>query len=698
MIKLYGWEYIRLQPDSTIFNIDLTSQTISLSPFSIKDIRYVLGGFGFNTYYLYRHLLSPNKSSLIDSHSLSEKSIFSDINSKQYISDGISPLSPENILIISPGLLTGTAAPASSRLHISARSPLSGLMGSSNIGGHIGARFKSLNVASIIITGRASSLSYLLVNDQGISIQRCEYLKGMDTRVTEQELRKKHPDKLTEILSIGIAGENMVRYACIMHGKDHAAGRTGLGAVMGSKNLKAILVEGVKSSTLTDSSTADISTTDIATREHSTKAVVKEYVESIRSSQPLFEDFSKWGSAAHILPLNGAGQLGTRNYRQGWMAHVEDIDGRNLKQYVHKKRGCHRCPVNCKAEIIIAAGEHQGFTGGRPEYETIINMGSLCGLSDPDELLYLTNLANILGIDTISTGSAIAFAMDLFDRGILINRNGGCSLYDRESFPAYKESLGSDREELALDTGGLELTWGNAKVMEALMVQIANQEGLGKILSQGVKRASEIIGRGSENFAFHSKGVEIYGGDPRGAQAMALTYAISLRGGDFTSVYPVPAFRYPAEQAKEDFGTLESINPLTTEGKAALIRKCLFVSAVIDSLGLCKVPALSILGKFDLENESRLTRSITGLDMSSEEMFTIGERIINMEKLFNIACGATVQHDTLPQFFQSEGLPDGAVKGEKVHGLSEMVQDFYSIMGWDKNGVPTELVMDRLGI
>lgn len=611
----------------TIFNVDLTTKQIDSTQFTSEHVVNILGGFGFNTWYLY-----------------SQSNIFN-----------IPPLSPENILIISPGLLTGTAVPASSRLHINARSPLSGLMGSSNIGGHIGARLKSLNVASIIVRGAASSLSYLLVNSNGVSIYSCEYLKGEDTITTEEELKKKYPGKFTEILSIGVAGENLVSYACIIHGNDHAAGRTGIGAVMGSKNLKAIVIEGVKS---------------IDKVDDSTKAVVKEYVESIKLSLPIYNDFSEWGSAAHILPLNDAGQLGSYNYREGSMDSASAIDGRNLKNYVKKGRSCHKCPVHCKAEIIIEAGLHKGFTGSRPEYETIINMGSLCGLFDPEALLYLSNLANILGIDTISTGSAIAFAMDLFDRGIITN----------------------------YDTGGIELTWGNAKAMESLMLQIANQKGFGKVLSQGVKRASEIIGKGSEKFAFHAKGVELYGGDPRGAQAIALTYAISLRGGDFTSVYPIPAFRYSAKQAQEDFGTSESINPLSSKGKAALVRKCLFVSAVIDSIGVCKVPALSIIGKFDLENESRLIRSITGIDLSSRELFVIGERIINIEKLFNIACGATMLNDTLPEIFQTEGLPEGSVKGEKVHSLSDMVKEFYQLMEWNSEGYPTEELLNRLGI
>jgi len=478
----------------------------------------------------------------------------------------------------------------------------------------------------------------------------------MDTRQTEAALRKKHTSRYTEILSIGNAGENLVVYACIMLGDDHAAGRTGLGAVMGSKNLKAIVIEGDRQTEKTDPAK---------------KATIREYVSTIKKSQPIYNDYSQRGSAGHVGWLNSVGQLGTRNYREGTMENIRRIDGENLQQYVEKKTSCHRCPVHCKAEIKLKEGRHRGFTGGRPEYETVINMGSLCGLSDPEELIYLSNLANMLGLDTISTGSVMAFAMDLYDRGILTME----------------------------DTGGIDLTWGNAEAMERLMHQIAgSREGIGQILAQGVKKASERIGKNSHRYAFHTKGVEIYGADPRGAQAMALTYAVSLRGGDFTSVYPIPAFRYSPEMARKDFGTKASIDPTDIKGKGAMIRKCLLVSAVIDSLGLCKVPALAIIGRFDLENERRLIRAFTGIDLSCRELFRIGERIINMEKLFNLAHGATAEDDNLPAMFQNTKLENAAVKGERVHGLQEMVQDFYNLMGWDRNGVPAKALLDQLNI
>ncbi|MCG8530123.1 MAG: aldehyde ferredoxin oxidoreductase C-terminal domain-containing protein, partial [Desulfovibrionales bacterium] len=398
------------------------------------------------------------------------------------------------------------------------------------------------------------------------------------------------------------------------------------------------------------------------------KTLVRDYVNKIKSGQPVFNDFSTTGSSGHVQWLNDSGQLGTKNYREGHFPGVEKIDGKHLLSYVEKKTSCHKCPVRCKADIKIKQGRHKGFSGGRPEYEIVINMGSLCGLGDPDELLYLSNLSNILGMDAITTGSVIAFAMDLFDRGILTLE----------------------------DTNGLDLSWGNAQSMETLMHWMAQRKGIGATLCLGVKRAAEIIGKGAERFAFHTKGVEIYGADPRGSQAVALSYTVSLRGGDFTSVYPIPAFRYSPEKAQEEFGTPEAVNLLSTGGKGILVKKCLFASAVVDSLGLCKVPTLSIITGFNLENEAPLVQELTGLTLSAKELMAIGERLVNMEKLFNLTHGTCRADDNLPEVFQKKGLPSGPAKGITVTDLSVMVDDFYRAMGWDSQGQPTPDTLERL--
>ena len=598
-----------------IVDINLTDGKINTSAYTAELARRCLSGFGFNTEYLYRHL-PPNTD----------------------------PLGADNVMVLSLGLLTGTAAPSSSRVHISARSPLSGLMGSSNIGGFMGVKLLSLGIRSLIIRGRSRTPVYLQIDENGVEIHDAGALWGKDTRASDAHLKAALGDHKMDVLTIGPAGENQVLYACIMAGIDHAAGRTGMGAVMGSKNLKAISIRGVKQRT---KSSPQVS------------ALVKQYVQSIKGSTSRYHDFSTLGSAGDIKELNEQGLLGTRNYRSLQMEGADKIDGRNLTSFVKRKTSCHRCPVHCKAEIELTEGKYKGFKGGRPEYETIIDMGALCGVSDPEALLYLSNQCNIHGLDSISTGSVIAFAMDLFDRGILTPE----------------------------DTGGLELTWGNADAMETLMEQIARRQGLGDILALGVKRAAEQIGHGAAKYAYHVKGVEMYGSDPRGMMGTALSYAVSLRGGDFTSVYPIPEYRFSPERATAAFGTPKAVEFTATEGKGALVRYCMIASAVIDSLGLCKVPALSIAGHFDLERETALLQALVGLEIDTPELRLIGERIINMEKLFNLRCGATREMDNLPARFVETPIGEGPSKGATAD-LKPMVQDFYQVMGWDPQGQP----------
>jgi aldehyde:ferredoxin oxidoreductase len=609
-----------------IAEVDLTTGKLTAADYSADMAKACLGGLGFNSWYLYNHISSK---------------------------DGA--LDPENVLVISCGLLTGTAAPSSSRIQLSARSPLSGLMGSSNVGGFFGVKLRACGIRSMVIRGRSPKPVFLKASPDGIEIKAADGLWGLETGETEKRLKAAVGDQKSEIMAIGAAGENQVRYACIMFGADHAAGRTGMGAVMGSKNLKAIAVHGPREKQMMDAETSRL---------------VKDYIRQLKASVSRYRDYSTWGSSGDILELHLLGLLGTQNYRKMQFEQARDIDGRRLATYVTRKIGCHRCPVHCKAEVEIPQGKYKGFKGGRPEYETVIDLGALCGVGDPEALLYLSNLCNILGLDSISTGSVIAFAMDLYDRGILSVE----------------------------DTDGLDLTWGNAEAMEALMISIANREGLGDILAQGVRRAARSIGKGAEKYAYHVKGVEIYGGDPRGMMGTALSYAVSLRGGDFTSVYPVPEFRYTPAEAEKEFGTQAAVDYQASEGKGALVRKCLLVSAVIDSLGICKVPALTIIGDFDLEKVSALTRALTGLEISTPELFRIGERIVNFQKLVNLKLGATAGDDTLPDKFIHEPIGEGPASGQRVQELASMVSAFYRCMGWDKQGVPTVAKLKKLGI
>lgn len=609
-----------------IYEVDLTHGEITSRDFTVEMAKEHLGGFGFNVATMYKDVPA-----------------------------GTDPLGPDNIIVLSPGLLTGTAVPCSSRLHICSRSPQSGLMGSSNVGGFFGARVYALNIRSIIIRGSSPTPVSLHFSENGPQLLNAEKIWGKDSRECDELLREQIGDPRLETLVIGPAGENLLPCSCIMAGWDHAAGRNGMGAVMGAKKLKAISIETVK-------------------RKHDLtpvkKELVKTYIKEIKERIPeRYQDFSQLGSSGDILELNEMGLMGTRNYREMQIDNVEKIDGRHLQSYVKKKTSCHKCPVHCKAEIKISAGRHAGFLGGRPEYESIIDLGPLCGLTDPDELLYLSNLCNILGMDTISTGSIIAFAMDLYDRKIIDET----------------------------DTDGLALNWGDAKAMETIMHRMANREGFGAILAQGVKKAAEIIGKGSEKYAYHVKGVEMYGGDPRGLSGTALSYAVSLRGGDFTSVYPIPEFRYSPERAEKEFGSRKAVDFKATEGKGAMVRFCMMVSSIIDSIGVCKVAVLSVANHFDLEMEAQMVNAFAGFDLTPKDFFRIGERIVNMEKMFNLRHGATRAMDTLPDKFTKEVVSEGPSKGTFAN-LEPMVDDFYKSMNWDENGIPTSETLKKFDL
>jgi aldehyde:ferredoxin oxidoreductase len=608
-----------------IISIDLSSESIRQEAVSEAAVLKHLGGLGHNVAALYRH---------------------SDAR--------IDPFDPHNLLVIGRGLLTGTVVPSSARVHINTISPQSGLLGSSNVGGYLGVRMYALDIFSIRIKGKASRPVYLYAGPDKVEIRDAEPLWGLDTRAAEERLRKQVGSQHADTLVIGPAGEKGALYACIMAGWDHAAGRTGLGAVMGAKHLKAIVLKAEPNKEKMTADQAD---------------VIREYVGRMKKSVSRYRKFSKWGSAYDIMETHNVGTLGTRNYQDAQLDNVQMIDGHHLVRYVKKKSKCHRCPIGCKAEIELPSGKYMGFKGGRPEYETVIDLGALCGLTNPEDLLYLSNLCNIVGLDTISTGSVIAFAMELYQRGIL-------SLED---------------------THGIELTWGNAAAMEAVIRQIADRQGLGDILARGVKQAADVIGRGASTYAYHVKGVELYGGDPRGMMGMALAYAVSMRGGDFTSVYPVPEFRYSPQQADAEFGTRSVTDPAATEGKGVMVKKCMTVSTIIDSLGICKVPALSIIGDFSLEMEARLIAATTGLVMSPEDLFEAGERIINLEKIINIRQGSIPEDDNLPDFFLNTAFEKGPIKGRTVN-LAPMVADFYAAMGWDEKGRPTENTLQRFGL
>ena len=607
-----------------ILTIDLSSQRVETEEYDETLARRFLAGRAANSYRLYREL--PG---------------------------GTDALDPENPLVLSCGLLTGTEAPASSRLHVSSRSPLTGLLGSSNVGGHFGAELRAAGYQSLLIRGRSERPVYLSITGDGVTLIDATDLWGRDSWETQEILRQRAGDCHARTMAIGPGGEAMVRYGCIMTDRGHAAGRTGMGAVMGSKRLKAIVVRG-------------------GDRQHQAgpeaKEAVRRYATAIRNA-PRYPIYSKYSNTTYVSWADETGILSTRNYQRNRFEKVQQIDGMKIIDYVTRSKSCHRCPVHCKAEVKIESGPFAGTEGERPDIEPIVALGSKCGVDDAEAVLYLYNLCGKLGIDVISAASCLAFAMDLTERGILSQS----------------------------DTDGVNLTWGNTHAMETMLLKIARREGFGALLAEGTARAAKQIGRGAEQFAYHAKGLELTAYDPRGAMGTALGYAVSSRGGDFTSVYALPEYRWDAEQGRREFGTPNSVDRLSTEGKGPMGNRAMSVSVALDSLGLCKVAALSVVGDFTLTAEAELASALSGWDFSPAELLSIGERVITVERLFNLRHGASRSDDRLPAHFLRDGLPEDPNRGGTVD-LEPMLAQFYATMGWDDQGRPTAEKLIDLGL
>jgi len=605
-----------------LLHVDLSTGSLSREPFPRAAVEDLLGGRGFNVGYLYQHLPT-----------------------------GIDPLGPDNRLVFSCGLLTGSRAPTASRLHINALSPLTGLIGSSNVGGYVGAWLRSTGILSLVVQGRSPTPVYLYLSDDGVEIRDAAPYWGLDAFDTQDRIAADLAREKLEMLCIGTAGESGARFACIVTGKDHAAGRTGLGAVMGAKGLKAVVIGKGACKPFDE-------------RRQLIGSAVKQYVKQIKAS-PDFDTFSRYGGAGYIKWADDMGVMGTRNYRQNRFEMVDRVDGRQLIKDKVRSSGCFRCPVQCKADLKFKNGAMKGQTATRPEFEPMINLGSKCGLGDLQAVVRLDNLCSRLGLDSTSAATAIAFAMDLFDRGILDE----------------------------VDTDGMRLHWGDAAVMETLINQMAVGEGLGKILAQGVRRAARTLGKGAHRYAAHVKGLELTAYHPAGILGSALGYAVSSRGGDYNNVYSSLEHSWTARKGADAFGSTESVDTKRPSGKGRLMRRATLVNIVVDSLGLCKVPTLSLLGTFDLENEAVLTSAVTGLSLCAGDLFCIGERVATMERLFNLKHAPDVDEDRLPEMFFREG---DSVLTPQV--LQQMLSEFYAAMGWDDNGRPLKTTLAALGI
>ncbi len=604
--------------------IDLSTRTVKIEDTFDETIVWFLGGRGYGAYMLYR-LVPPE----------------------------VEPHSPENAVIISSGLFSGSPWPAAARYHLTFRSPLTDIYGYANAGGKSGPYLAACGFDALVIQGKSETPVYLLIDKLNVRIEPADELWGKTTGETEALLHVKYAG--AAIASIGPAGENGVLFASVINDGGRAAARTGGGTVFGAKNLKAVVV-----------------------LRNRLESFPKEFLAEVRAATkkvldyPITADYHRWGTPILIGIKNEIGDLPTKNMQLGQVPFVEKIDARALECFKERTEGCFSCPIRCARVSRIDKGKYRCRTAG-PEYETVDSFGGKCYCSDPRVIIYANFLCNELGMDTLSTGAAIAFAMECHEKGLL-------------------------------DGGGLDLSWGNGETIIALINQIARREGLGALLAQGTRQAAAKIGGDAALYAMHVKGLEIPSQEPRVAKGFGLGHATSNRGADHLYALPTidTAHLEHAGRALLPYTMPELMDTANETYKPDLVKFSEEYSAVADALGVCK---FSTVETYPLYPED-LARGISALGrtITAEELLQIGERIVNLERMYNVRLGLSAEDDRLPRRFTEEPLPvkhGDAVTYHRIEDFDGMLARYYKLRGWDENGVPTqdklrELKLDRV--
>ena len=561
----------------------------------------------------------------------------------------LDPLDPRSPLLFINGLLAGIPIPAACKLSVCGRSPLTGLWNESAVGGDWAARFRRTGFDGIRLRGQASSPVYLLVQGQHAELRDASDLWGLDSFETHRQLAERHGAKVA-IACIGPAGERGVPLAGIMvDGRSaRAAGRGGMGALMGSKRLKAVVASGE----------AVVEIADAA----GLKARVRQDMKTIRSRSQGLRDF---GTAGGIQGAEAIGVLPVRNWAGGsWAPGARATTAQTFfPSYLHKHHACWGCPMRCSKHVQVERGPHAGIHGHAPEYETLAGFGGNCLNDDVEVIMAANDLCNRAGLDTISTSSAVAFAMEAAERGMVG----------------------------PVDAEGLSLAWGDADTILGLVEQIASARALGELLGQGTRAAAAVLGPAAAAFAPHSKGLELPYHDPRALHSMAISYATSNRGACHLSSMsyhvdrgiPIPELGYDGPSSLMD-----------SSGKARVARDMQDFVTLFNPLGLCKFLIKTQVGPSHL---CAWVRAATGWSIEPAALLLIGERIFQLQRLINLRMGATRADDTLPARFLEQARPDGAAAGS-LPELETMLRDYYALRGWDEQGRPTPAALERVGL
>jgi aldehyde:ferredoxin oxidoreductase len=566
-------------------------------------------------------------------------------------------LSPQNMLVFGVGPLVGTLFPGGARFNVSAMSPQTGILGDSNAGGFFGPELKFAGYDQVIIQGRADHPIYLRIKDDAVELRGAQELWGRDVWDTTLAIQQELGDTDVQVAAIGQGAENGVRFAGVFVNLNRPAARTGMGTVMASKNLKAVAVRG----------TGLIPVADVARFSE-----IIERLDGVIYSHPEYEIRYRLGTTKLIKALDTIGGLPTRHFQRGSFEEADSVSGEAIEElYKIKSKACFACTIPCSRFLVVDDPRFPSLRLEGPEYEPLAGFTARVGNGDLALALKCIDLANRYGIDAIALSEVISWAMECYQRGLL------------------------SREE----ADGLDLTWGNSETILTLIHRVAHREGFGDFLADGVTKAAERLGRGSEEIAMHGKGLEVFQADVRGIKAYGLGNAVASRGADHLRSEPWFEFSNDPEEGIRRYGIPETAFRLEYKGKGLVVKHFEEMAAIADSTGVCK-NTYNNMEVLDWEETAELLQVATGWDLTGEEVRRIGERIVNLERLFIAREGITRQDDTLPRRFLEEPLPEGSGSSTgSVLELEPMLDEYYRARGWDvQTGLPTKEKLEELGL
>jgi len=590
-----------------VLRIDLTTGSIKTESLDIEAARKYIGGRGLGT-------------------AMFMKEVDPDVDA----------LSPANKLLFVTGPLTGTATPTGGRYMAVTKSPLTGTIASSNSGGYFGAELKFAGYDAIVVEGKAANPTYIAIEDDKVVLNDARDLWGKIVSETTEILEKRHGEK-HRVMTIGPAGEKLSLLAAIMNDRWRAAGRSGVGAVMGSKNLKAIVVKGSGKVTAAD---------DVKLKEAFTRCIKK-----IKENGVTGSGLPTYGTAVLVNIINENGVFPTNNFKTGVFAAADELSGETMAaKYLKKKDPCFRCPIACGRYCEV-----DDVKGGGPEYETIWAFGADCGISDLGEVIKANFWCNEMGLDTISAGATLAAAMELYERGLI------------------KKSEFGD---------GPELKFGNVDSIVEWTKRMGTATGLGAKLALGSYRLGEMYGAPDVSMTVKKQELPAY--DPRGIQGHGVQYATSNRGGCHVRGYMI---------SPEILGLPQKLDRFALDGKSGWAKIFQDFTAAIDSVGLCLFTSFAM----NADDYADLYNAVCGTSITGAEFVTAGERIWNLERVFNLRAGIGPEQDTLPKRLLKDPLPEGPSAGW-THKLDQLLPEYYRLRGWGTDGIPTKEKLADLGV